>query len=87
MERQRREPVDVLAFRPQRLPAGRQNVRPGFVPLKIPSAKVAAASITCSQLSSTMRTLFSLRNAIRPGSGFSEWTPTPSRAASVLGTS
>src|SRR6266478_5585272 len=53
-------------------------------PLRIAAAKPAAASITCSQLSSSSSIRLSLRAAIRPGSGFSLRISRPSTVATAL---
>src|SRR5262249_23941442 len=56
-------------------------------PLSTCSAKEAAASMTCSQLSSTSSIFLSRSNATNPGNGVSEWIANPSTKASALGTS
>ncbi len=55
-------------------------------PLRTAAARLAAASMTCSQLSSSSSIRLSLRAATRPGSGFSVRTSRPSTVATALGT-
>jgi len=69
--RQRRQPLHIFAFNPQRLAAGCQDVDVCRTP-EDSHARVAAASMTCSQLSSTSTSRRSLSAATRPGTGSSE---------------
>jgi hypothetical protein len=55
-------------------------------PFNIPAASVAAASMTCSQLSSRSSIRLSRRATIRPGNGFSDRISSFSTAANAVGT-
>jgi len=69
--------------------SGSRLVAKMCTPVALPitcSAREAAASITCSQLSSTINICLSSRQAASPASTFSELIVSPSAEATVLGT-